>query len=188
MMILFSPDRHQFGVHHERARNAAVAIGERMHLRHQKHHEHGPMQRACDRPIDLEAFGKRALYQLGGHKQSGARTIGFGLSGGQDPHPAWPAFANIPAMAARHKRSMRFRELPGQPGHFACVRDDLPGTQNVVGVRRTGLWDVTVENKILRFIDGEFRSLDEIGEVGLEERQRGPIAGTREASHRRGSL
>ena len=54
--------------------------------------------------------------------------------------------------------------------HPSCVARDGEGPQHVVRISRTRRRDDAVEDDLACLVDLELRPLDEIGEVGIEER------------------
>ena len=157
----------ELGVH-EDAGHATVAVRERVDLGDQEHREHGSVEAGGEAVVEAEAFAKSAFDEAWFHEVGRAGTVGVELEGaGADLRPLGKhrcvlgqqdgdEFIGVARGAA---------PLPG-------VRDEPVGTEDVVGVLRPLLRHHALENDAVCLVERELRSLDEVGEVGLEERKR----------------
>ena len=146
------------------ARDAAVAIDERMDLGDQEHHEDRSRQRdSRARPLQQPSFRVRLDELRGDELGAPARLARCLIRPGRFLGPPLDE-SRAPSARARATAS------GSGPGRLALVGRTPVGPDHVVRILRTSLGGSAHEDDPLRLLDRELRALDEVREVRLEER------------------
>ena len=158
---------NEFGVHHD-ARDASVAVGERVYFGDQEVDECGTVERRIECPVKLKTALQGADDRVRPYELDCADAVRRGLELAWRPVGA--SLEHACMTVAQHLDELRrgCREAT----HLGRVGHDAPNAQHVVCVGWKPVGNASGEDDRLRFLRRELRSLDVVREVGFEERQR----------------